>query len=471
MKTEHHEIELTSLSHDGRAVGRLSTDKGTQVVFVENALPGQRARIAITKSKKSFAEATCVEVLQEAPDSITPPCPHAGTCGGCALQSMPAATQIHWKERIVHEAMARIAKLSPEQMECIRPLVPSPQPWGYRNKMEFAFGQDAEGKLVLGLRGKGSHEVHMVEHCMLMPQGCMQVVQQVHALCQDARFKAWAGPEDTLGILRHLVVRRPHTLGPDGKAQLVVNLITAPGGNNARLRLSRLGKELMQQNAAVTGFVLEERRSASMIAQGEHTITQLGPCKLVETLGSVTYTMGHDAFFQINTAAAEVLCQHIQRMAQDVESDGPLCIWDLYCGVGAPGLNLSQHLQQQGQQECQLYGVEINTKAIAMAKRNAEALEFEQVTYVASDAKRALSSWPTPHVVLVDPPRTGLSPEVTQALVKSQAQRIIYVSCNPATLARDMALLSEEYSLKELIPLDFFPQTPHVESCVLLVKK
>ncbi len=471
MKTQQYEIELTSLSHDGRAVGRLNTEQGTQVVFVEHALPGQRARIAITKSKKKFAEAVCLEVLQDAADSIEPPCPHAEHCGGCALQSMPATTQKHWKERIVHEAMARIAKLSPEQMDCIRPLVPSPQPWEYRNKMEFAFGQDAEGKLTLGLRAKGSHDVHMVPHCKLLPQGCMNVVQQVHSLCQDARFKAWSEPEDSHGILRHLVVRRPHTAGSDEKAQLVVNLITAPGGNNARLRLTRLGKELMQQNSAVTGFVLEERRSPSMIAQGEHTITQLGICKLMEKLGSVTYTMSHDAFFQVNTAAAEILCQHIQRMAQDVDAQDPLCLWDLYCGVGAPGLNLSQSLQQQKDASCQLYGVEINAKAIAMAKRNAEALNFTQGTYVANDAKRALASWPHPHIVLADPPRTGLAPEVVQALVQSQAQRIIYVSCNPATLARDIALLAEAFTLKELVPLDFFPQTPHVESCALLVRK
>ncbi len=478
MSTDIFELDVHSLSHDGRAVGRLDN----RVIFVEGALPEQRVRVKITKSKKNFAEAICLEVLKEAPQSIEAPCPHAAVCGGCALQTMPAATQVLWKERMVLEAMTRIGKLSPQELECIQPLVPSPKAWGYRNKMEFAFGQDAENNLVLGLRGKGSHAVQAVPQCALLPQGCMDVVQKLRNLCHDAGLGAWAPAEKNSvsknthreqNVLRHVVVRRPHTTLPDGKAQLLINLITAPACKDVRLRLARLGKDLMQSCSEVTGFVLEERRSATMIAQGEHIITSMGNTTLQEKLGGVEYTFGHNAFFQINTEAAENLCTELAHMAataaeQQNEGQDFFSLWDVYCGVGAPGLNLARHLPSQSMH---LHGVEINPKAIDMAQKNAQNAHVSQAKYTASDAKRALGAWPAPHMILLDPPRAGLAPEVTELVAKSHAQHVIYISCNPATLARDIALLSTVYKVEKLVPMDFFPQTPHVESCVLLVRK
>ncbi len=470
MQKEIIQLELTSLSHDGRAVGRVDA----RVVFVEHALPGQVVRATITKSKKNFAEATCLEVVQEAPNSIAAPCPHASECGGCPLQTMPAAVQLQWKESMVREAMTRIAKLDAEALSCIQPIIPSPQAWGYRNKMEFAFGHDAQGVLVLGMRAKGSHAVVAVPHCKLMPEGCMEVIRQLSTLCQEAKLKAWDGAKEkqrggygqNQGVLRHVVLRRPHSLGEDGKAQLLVNIITAPADKNTRLALSRLGKDLMQACSGVTGFVLEERRSAAMVAQGEHVISKLGQIHLQEHLGGVTYTLGHNAFFQINTEAAEALCTEIVAMseAKDAQVPSESCFWDLYCGVGAPGLSLARSATA-------LYGVEINPKAIEMAKRNAKSLGYGAATYTAGDAKKVMSAWPKPRVILLDPPRTGMAPEVVETILNSGAERLLYVSCNPATLARDVALLSTKYTLQRLVPLDFFPQTPHVESCALLVYK
>ncbi len=471
MNKEIITLELTSLSHDGRAVGRVDS----RVVFVEHALPGQVVRASIHKSKKTFAEATCLEVIEEASYSIPAPCPHAQNCGGCALQTMPQDVQLLWKERIIHEAMTRIAKLSPEQSACIAPIVPSPQAWEYRNKMEFAFGQNSDGSLVLGLRAKGSHDVMAVPHCKLMPKECIQILQQVTNLCQDAGLHAWTDAQRSApkpapkNILRHLIIRRPHTLQPDGKAQIVVNLITAPAPKELRLRLSRLGKDLMQSCRAITGFLHEERRSASMLAQGEQTITKMGNPLLQETLGKVNYTLGHTAFFQINTNAAHALCDEIIAMVNpSAYADKSPCIWDLYCGVGAPGLNLAHSF---GKEPFTLYGVEINSHAITFAKKNAQALDNNTTEYVAADTKKALQHWPAPDIILLDPPRTGIAPEVAQAILQSQAPCLIYVSCNPATLARDMATLSEAYTLQKLVPFDFFPQTPHVESCALLVRK
>ncbi len=480
MTKEICQIELTSLSHDGRAVGRQTLEGGARVVFVEGALPGQVVRAAITKSKKSFAEAVCLEVVQQAPESIQAPCPHAAStpeghsCGGCALQSMPSDTQLYWKERMVQEAMTRIAKLSPEELTRLQAIIPSPKAWGYRNKMEFAFGENSDGSLVLGLRAKASHTVLAVPHCRLLPEGCMDIVRQVQSWCTEAKLKAWTGQRNhanPYAILRHLIIRRPHTAQENGSAQLLVNLITAPASKEQRLSLARLGKELMQHCRTVTGFVLEERRSAAMIAQGEHIITKLGETTLFETLGHMPYALAHNAFFQINTEAAEAMCALVNDMACDTPLPEAPCLWDLYCGVGAPGLSLVKQLVQQGYKDVSVYGVEINPKAIEMAKSNAKTLGLTQVHYHAGDTKKIIRDWPQPTLIVIDPPRTGLDGQVTELVAKSGAEKIIYISCNPATLARDMGLLSQQYSLKTLVPLDFFPQTPHVESVALLVKK
>ncbi len=499
MKNTLHTIELTSLSHDGRAVGRLADDPQGRVLFVENALPGQVVQGRITKSKKSFAEAQCVAVLKEAPQSQVAPCVHAKHCGGCPLQTLQPEAQNYWKERMVQEALARIAKLSPQEMLCVDTIVPSPQAWGYRNKMEFAFahapadqsvqgGREAsKGALILGLRSKGSHQVVSVPQCLLMSQECLDIIQSLQELCHKAGFAAWQEPtqqatkgrkhecgrnakkslpqdEEQKGLLRHAVIRRAHTLQENGKPQIILNLITAPASKNARLRLTRVGQDLLQKHTHLSGFVLEERRSTSMIAQGEQKICTLGNDVLHEKLGFFRYDFGHSAFFQINTEAATQLCNIIENMADSVlsEQQSP-CLWDVYCGVGAPGLTLASRCSS-------LYGVEINDKAIAMAKQNAQKAGMTHCQYFAGDAKDVIKSWPQPHMVLLDPPRMGLHADIIEQLLHVQAESIIYISCNPATLARDIALLRPVYGVKKVVPLDFFPQTAHVETCVLLQK-
>ncbi len=525
-------VELTSLSHDGRAVGRLVDDPQGRVIFVTHALPGQVVQAKITKSKKNFAEAQCMAIIQEAAHSQEAPCAHAQDCGGCPLQTLHPTRQLYWKERMVHEAMARIAKLAPEQLTCMENIVPSPQAWGYRNKMEFAFGNahnetnmpqtDAskalDKTLALGLRAKASHAVIAVPQCLLMPPVCLNIVESIRALCQKAGFSAWPNPTQEHAILRHVIIRRSRTSQKweqqgqghaqeqnqhpeqkheheikdalqqevsqganqglaqelqqglqqrlqQGKEEILVNLIIAPSQKEARLRLSRLGQELMQLHPEVTGFILEERYSKSMVAQGQQKIFSAGNLELQESLGPVAYTFGHNAFFQINTPAAAKLCTILENMTQDIlQGQKGSCLWDVYCGVGAPGLTLAPYFET-------MYGVEINDKAIAMAQKNAVAAGYTHCQYTAGDAKDILLHWPQPHMILLDPPRAGLHEECIQQMLQASAKAILYISCNPATLARDIAALSPQYTVQKLVPLDFFPQTAHVESCALLVRR
>ncbi len=457
MNTDICDVKLTTLSHDGRAIGRLLADDETQklVIFVQGALPGQRVRAKIIKQKKSFAEAICLEILEDSPESRPAPCAHAEKCGGCALQTMPYASQLYWKKTIVHEAMARIAKLSAEELNNIQDIIPSPQQWGYRNKMEFAFGHDLhnESQLMLGLRAKASHNIVNVPHCMLMPEHCMQAIEVLRKKCQQLQLSAWN--ENNNGILRHAVLRCTQ----EGAIHLC--LITARTSKNLRKDLAILGQELMDSIPQLTGFVHQERYSRSMFAEGEKLITELGQKVLYQKLGNINYTFGHDAFFQINRAAAEKLTALILSMLPPASAEALPCIWDICCGVGAPGLSLAHAASA-------LYGVEINPRAITMAKKNATSLGMEHCHYFAADAKTVLKNWPRPDLILLDPPRAGLHPSVIEEILNTTAKHIIYISCNPATLARDLTLLKAAYTLDKLVPLDFFPQSTHVESCALL---
>ncbi len=454
------ELDALSLSHDGRAVCRHASDKGQQVIFVQGALPGQKVRARIIASKKSFAEAVCETVLCEAPNARTAACIHSRQCGGCTLQTMPYAQQCMWKERIVQEALCRIGKLEPSQIASLLRILPAPQEWGYRNKMAFTFSNDAQQNILLGLRAKASHCVTDIQQCLLLPHDCMPVLDAIRSTTRATHIPAW-DMSTQQGLWRYAIIRRPHTLYK-GAIQLLVHIITTPATKEQRNIITHMGTTLLGMGLGITGFVHEERKSLTEFAQGEKLICRMGMTQLLENIDTVQYAVPYNAFFQTNTAVAAMLCAEAEHMAALTGQEN---IWDLYCGVGAPGLNMAANAKQ-------LYGAEINKIAIDAAKHTAQNLGFSHCHYVAKDVQKALGHWESPHVVLLDPPRAGVSPAVLQNILRACPQRIVYISCNPATLARDIALLTKtkEYILQKVVGVDMFPQTPHVETCALLCR-
>ena len=448
-------MDVLSLAHDGRAVCR----EGGKVVFVRGGLPGQRIQVRLTHEKKRFAEGQCVAVLRPAPDAVPAPCPHAGACGGCPLQEMPYASQLYWKSRILEQTLLRIGKLPSVPLQ---PIIPSPRPWGYRNKMEWAFANGAEGELLLGMRAAGSHAVVNIRDCLLPPPGGMDVARALRPLAAATGLPAWeADAEQGHGFWRHAVVRMPQSGASNAPSPCLLTCITAPGDARARDAVKALGQELMARLPRLTGFVHEERRAPSMVAQGERTVLRLGETTLQETLGGLSFSLDHGGFFQINTDAAESLCATARRMAA---LRGTETLWDLYCGAGAPGLCLARDAAE-------VWGVEVSAPSVDRARRNAAAAGMTHCQYEAGDAATTIHGWSAPHVVLADPPRAGMHADVIHRLLRAQPDKIIYISCNPATLARDIALLSAGYDVAEVVPVDLFPQTPHVESVTLLHRR
>ena len=474
------ELELHGLSPDGRTVGR--SDEG-MTIFVRGGLPGQRVRVRLRHVKKRMAEAELLDVLRHAPDERNAPCPHADECGGCPWQRLPYARQLEEKTRIVQDALRRLGRLDlPEGV--IRPaLSPGEQAeWGYRNKMEFAFAQDASGRTTLGLRARSSRTVIPVTQCLLQSPRAMTVLADLRELCE--KFRLVAAPSGRSGreraprrkgfsssvrqndILRFAVIREPQDGG------CLVELITLPSPQESST-VRKLGSALMEKNSGVTGFVHSIRAAESDVAYGEQTVFTLGESRLSETLDlqgrKVTFALDHNSFFQVNSHAAELLYNTAADLAASLFPGatglwGRDC-WDIYCGAGGLALTMGPHFSR-------VFGLESVAQAVELAARNAEAAgENTEYRFECGDAarlERCFRERGVPDLLVTDPPRAGMDERTVQAILKHRPPRLVLVSCNPATLARDLALLAPLYTIRAVQPVDLFPQTPHVETVASL---
>lgn len=508
------ELRIDALASDGRGIGRLTgltaqaASRGARedapggreasgsglTVFVGGALPGQQVRARITTMRKRLAEADVTAVVRPSPEEREAACPHGerriesgagnvagregsrpGACGGCPWQGLRYDRQLFWKERILRDALERVGRL---ENPPVLPILASPQEWGCRNKMEFAFapaGEDDAGSggggLVLGLRERASHRVTPVAGCLMQSGRTMRLLEAMRRFAADEGLSAW-NPASGRGVCRFLVTREPvgeaGAAGPSVRSCLA-ELIVGPelSVDAAPAFGRRVAAALGEAVPELTGFVLSRRAAASDVAYGEATLYRAGETRLTEYIGPLRFELGHDAFFQVNTAAASLLYAEAARMA---DAGAARSLWDVYCGVGSLGLYL---LKAGGlPREAELTGVETMPGGVRMARRNAAALGLERCRFVRGDAADVLRRLPgAPDIMTVDPPRAGLAPAVIRSILRVMPARLVYVSCNPATLARDAALLASGFRLCRTRPVDLFPQTPHVESVSLFVPR
>lgn len=441
------QLEVQALALGGRAICR---HEGC-VIFVDHGLPGQHIEARIITAKKRFAEAELVRVITPAPDQQTPACRHFGQCGGCSWQDLPYDKQLHWKERFVADSLTRIGGLSNVPM---RPIIPSPQPYHFRNKMEFAFAEAPEG-VALGLRKRNSREVIDITECHLQSPLVARILKVARELASATDLPAW-DEEDRSGFWRFLVIRQPGVGN-----QCLVQCITGPHPGSAAAGRA-FGTALREALPEITGFVHSERASGAQVAYGERVLQEQGETILRESLGNMTLTLGPDAFFQTNTPATIKLYAEVASMAA---LTGTETVWDLYCGVGSIGLYLAR-------KAAKVRGFELGEEAVAIARHNADMLDLPQCTFMPGDVARSLrKAKGHPDVVVTDPPRAGMAAAVVQTLLDVAPPRIIYVSCDPATQARDAKLLATSYDLAAVRPVDLFPQTPHVESVALFTRR
>lgn len=450
---------LTLTPHDLAVSGGSVAKHSGLAVFLDQGLPGETLRCRVTESKPRFAKAEVLETLTPSPDETPSFCAFSDRCGGCAWTNLRYEAQLAWKERHVKETLRRIGKVpfdavdgsAPEYL----PITPSPRVTGYRNKMEFAFGFE-NGLPALGLRERNSHAVVSVGECPL----CSLPVGGILTVVRDWLHKAKLPPLDgKSGYLRFLVIRCPDYT-PDGVPRCLVECITTPGNAEQARMVRELGRELME-NAGVTGFIHSTRSSAPNVAYGEAVVHSAGETTVTEQFGPLRLEAPAQAFLQANTGAAALLYGHARQYAEQEQAK---VIWDIYCGVGGLALSLAG-------EGVTVRGVESVREAVKFATRNATNAPGD-VKFQRGDAKtmETMAEYvtPAPDLVVTDPPRAGMAKELTETLLRIKPPRIIAVSCDAASLARDIALLAPAYSLKSARAVDQFPHTPHVEVVALL---
>jgi 23S rRNA (uracil1939-C5)-methyltransferase len=428
------EVEIDSLAFGGRGVARAEG----LVVFVSGALPGDRVRAEITKPKKRFAEARCVELLRPGPERVADVCAHGGEpCPGAPWQGLPYERQLAHKQEQVGEALRRIGNLDGFELEEI---VPAKERWRYRNKLEYSFGE-SDGEPILGFHARGRWDLVVdVEDCHLASAAGNAARNEVR---QWARLEAVPAfdRQAARGVLRNLVVREGRRGG-----QIQTRLVTS------RAPFPRPPVDLHTVVADDSGGT-------------EGPTGVLGAEHLAEQLGDLRLEISHDAFFQTNTEMAERLYAVV---AEYAALSGRERVFDLFCGIGTIGLTMAARAGE-------VWGLEIVPEAIEDAERNAERNGIANARFLAANARTGvrplLERAGRPDVVVVDPPRAGLSQKVVRRLLECEARRIVYVSCNPTTLAPNAAQLAEAgYALRRVRPVDMFPQTPHIE-CVALFER
>jgi 23S rRNA (uracil1939-C5)-methyltransferase len=432
---EELELEIDSLAFGGRGVARA----GGFVVFVAGALPGDLVRAEVTKGKKRFAEARAVEVLRASADRLPDRCVHGGEpCPGAPLQGLPYERQLTYKQEQVDDALRRIGGLEGFETEEI---VPALEQWRYRNKLEYSFGESDDGELTLGFHARGRWDLTVdVDDCHLASEMGNEARNAVREWARAEAVPAYDA-RSRRGVLRNLAVREGRRTG-----QVQTRLVTT------KARFPRPPVDL------------------HTIIEGDAGSTDgptgvLGSERLREELCGLQLEMSHGAFFQTNTEMAERL---YGVAAEFAGLSGRERVFDLFCGIGTIGLTMARGAGE-------VWGLEIVPEAIADAERNADANRIENAHFIAANARTGvrplLEKAGKPDVVIVDPPRAGLSQKIVRRVIECEAQKIVYVSCNPTTLAPNAAQLGEaDYRLRRVRPVDMFPQTPHIE-CVALFER
>jgi 23S rRNA (uracil1939-C5)-methyltransferase len=436
------ELELTvdALAHGGNGVARLDG----YVVFVAGALPGDRVRAVVGKSKRAYAEARAIEILEPSPHRIEPLADHPGA----PWQVLAYDKQLEVKAEQVGDALRRIGKLDGFEQD---PIVPAVQEWRYRNKVEYSFGTGPDGALVCGFHAPGRwDEIVPMTDCLLVSERSNAAREQVLAWAQEHGLQAW-NRRDQRGLLRNLVVREGRATG-----ELQVRLVTSPGA---------IPTDALEAAVDCEGLFWTQTADLGESTLGGTTKKLAGSKRLREHLGDLEFLISPEAFFQTNTEMAEQLYGSAIELA---DLRGSERVFDLYCGIGTIGLTLAARARE-------VVGVEIVEPAVADAIENAKLNEVGNASFYAGDIRLAMRDLVEragrPDVAVIDPPRAGLSQKVVRRIVEAAPKRIVYVSCNPTTLAPNAAQLVEAgWSLQRVRPVDMFPQTPHIE-CVALLER
>lgn len=457
-------LQIESAAYEGKSIAR---HEG-KVYFVEGAVPGDTARCIVTKSKTSYSEAKAVEIIKNSILRVSPKCKYFGICGGCKWQNLSYDAQLQFKQQHVVDAFERIGGMKNIN---ILPIIGSKKEYFYRNKMEFTFSRQrwlleeekdktSEEKTGFGLGlhiPKRFEKVLDIDECLLQSELSNKILNTVRKFVKEKSLTIYSTKSHE-GYLRHLVIRTS-----EGTGEIMVNLVTTYDEPDTMTALTNLLKKEVPQITTIVNNITDRK---SMVAFGDSEKIYYGTGCIYESLGNYRFRISSNSFFQTNTNQASVLYSIVKDFANLTGSEN---VYDLYSGTGTIAIYISDMAA------C-VVGIESVASSIQDAVNNAGLNNIKNCDFILGDLKDRLTKntdWfyehPKPDVVIIDPPRSGIHPKVIKEISILQPKRIVYVSCNPATQARDVKSFVESgYELEKIQPVDMFPQTFHIESVASL---
>lgn len=439
-------VHVEDLTHDGAGVAKVDG----YPLFIHGALPGEDVQVHVLKTLKSYGFAKLLEIEHASPFRVTAPCPVFDTCGGCQIQHLSYEGQMTFKRKLVRDAITRIGKLPDVP---VHPVKGMEDPWRYRNKSQIPFGTQ-NGRVVAGFYQTRSHDIADTDICLIQTPEADTIMnglkKELHALGIEPYEEA-----THRGTLRHVVVRKGRATG-----EVMVVLITKKKKFPQAERAIELIRSLVPETTSIIQNINSEKTN---VIFGEETLTLWGKDAIEDQIGDVRFEISARSFYQINPVQTEVLYGQALDYAQ---LTGEETVIDAYCGIGTISLFLAKQAKF-------VMGVEIVPQAIEDAKQNAELNGFTNTLFEAGPAEQVIPRWykegRTADVLVVDPPRKGCDEQLLRTILKQQPKRVVYVSCNPATLARDLRILEDGgYRTKEVQPVDMFPQSTHCEAVAWL---
>lgn len=442
------DVAVHDLSHKGEGVGRYEG----LTLFIPNAAPGDRVKARVVESKKTYARAVLVEVVEPSPDRVPPRCPVVDQCGGCQLQHIAYSKQLDLKRDTVVANITRIGKLNDV---IVHPTIGMEDPWNYRNKAQIPVGFHS-GRVIAGFFAPGSHRLVDIDVCDIQHPLGNQIMTAVKSLAQQYGVRIYDERRHT-GVLRHVLTRVARGSG-EAMAVLVTNGPEFP-------HAAEIARGLMEQVPGVVSVVQNINSHKTNVVLGETSRVIAGQDHITDYIGDLAFNISPVSFFQVNPVQTEVL---YAKAVEYAALTGDQTVLDLYCGIGTISLFLAR-------QAAHVIGIEWVEEAVRDARINAQRNGVDNVRFIAGDAAthmpRLAADGIALDVVVLDPPRKGCDESVLRAIAEVGPKRIVYVSCNPASLARDLNLLDQlGYKTVEVQPVDMFPHTAHIECCALLVR-
>lgn len=443
-------VTVADLTHEGKGVAKIDG----YPLFIEGVLPGETGDIKVTKLNKGYGFARLIRLDQASEERVEPPCPVYDECGGCQMQHLSYEGQMNMKYSQVRNVINRIAKLPDVP---VHPVLGLEDPWRYRNKAQVPVGLSSEGRIVAGFYKKRSHEIIDMTECLIQHTESDIIIQKVKDVCAENGVMPYDEGHHK-GVLRHVMARIGYQTG-----EKMAVLITR---TNELPNREAIVESIRQAIPGITSIVQNVNPDKTNVIFGNVTRTLFGEDVIYDTIGGIKFAISARSFYQVNPVQTEVL---YRKALEYAGLTGEETVIDAYCGIGTISLFLAQQAKL-------VYGVEIVPQAIEDAKQNAELNGITNAYFEAGKAEDVIPAWYKqgikPDVIMVDPPRKGCDEALLDTILKMKPKRVVYVSCNPGTLARDLRILEDGgFKTREVQPVDMFPQTVHVEAVAWLERK